>query len=67
MAIHIHPADIPSKYYKPLGQLVAGWSLTEALVSLAMCHIHGISDPKAVRLFTHSMNAVERVKAFKVS
>jgi hypothetical protein len=33
MAVDIHPALIPPRFYKPIGRIVAGWNLTEALVA----------------------------------
>ena len=67
MAIHIHPLDLPPRYYKPLGQIVAGWNLTEALVSSIIWHIHKIKSPNMGRLFTYRANSVERLNMLKVS
>ncbi len=67
MAIHIHPLDLPPRYYKPLGQIVAGWNLTEALVSGIIWHIHKIKNPKMGRLFTYRASSVEKLNMLKVS
>ncbi len=67
MAIHIHPLDLPPKYYKPLGQIVAGWNLTEALVSSIIWHIHKIKSPNMGRLFTYRASALEKLNILKVS
>ncbi|HSQ50540.1 MAG TPA: hypothetical protein VLL94_04655 [Nitrospiraceae bacterium] len=67
MAGHIHPRDIPPRYYKPLGQLVAGWNLTEALLSSIIWHFHKIKDPRVGRLFTYRMSSVERLRVFKLT
>lgn len=67
MAIHIHPLDIPPRYYKPIGQIVASWNLTEALVCSAIWHIHKIRSPKVGRLFTQKPGSVEKLKMFKVT
>ena len=67
MAVHIHPLDIPPRYYKPIGQIIVGWNLTEALIASIVCHIHGIRDPKRGRLFTYRTSATEKLKIFAVS
>lgn len=67
MAIHIHPLDIPPRYYKPIGQIIVGWNLTEALIAAIVCHIHGIRGPKRGRLFAYRPNATEKLKVFGVS
>ena len=67
MAIHIHPLDIPPRYYKPIGQLVAGWNLTEACVSSIIWHIHKIRNPAVGRLFTHRTGSAEKLRMFKVT
>ena len=33
------------KYYKPIGQIAAGWNLTEALVASIIWHVHKIKSP----------------------
>ncbi len=67
MAIHIHPLDLPPRYYKPLGQIVAGWNLTEALVSSIIWHIHKIKSPNVGRLFTYRASSVEKLNMLKVT
>ena len=67
MAVHIHPLDIPSRYYKPIGQITVYWNLTEVLVSSIIWHIHKIKAPNVGRLFTYRLNSVERLKVLKVS
>lgn len=67
MAEHIHPVDIPARFYKPIGQIIAGWNLTEALISSIIWHVHGITDPKVGRLFTYRPNSVEKLKIFLLS
>jgi hypothetical protein len=65
MVIHEHPIDIPADYYKPLGKIVAGWNLTEALISSIIWHLHGISNPKIGRLFTYKHNSEDKLRIFK--
>jgi hypothetical protein len=65
MAQHIHPVDIPPRFYKPIGQIIAGWNLTEALVSSIIWHFHKIEDPKIGRLFTYRLNAEDKLRIFK--
>ena len=67
MAVHIHPLDIPPKYYKPLGQVVAGWNLTEALIASIIWHIHKIKQPEEGRLFTYRPSAAQKLQIFAVS
>jgi|SRR5690242_16138433 hypothetical protein len=67
MAVHIHPFEIPPRYYKPLGQIVAGWNLTEALVQSVIWHFHKIKNPGIGRLFTYRASAVEKLKMLKVT
>jgi len=67
MAVHVHPLNIPPRYYKPLGQIVAGWNLTEALIQSTIWHFHKIKDPGVGRLFTYRPGAVEKLKILKVT
>ena len=67
MAVHIHPLNIPPRYYKPIGQVVVGWNLTEALIASIVWHIHKIRDPKRGRLFTYRPSASEKLNIFIVS
>jgi hypothetical protein len=67
VAIRIHPVDLPPKYYKPLGQIAAGWNLVEALVSSIIWHVHKIKSPNMGRLFTYRANSVEKLNMFKVT
>jgi hypothetical protein len=61
MAVHFHPVDIPTRFYKPIGQIVTGWNLTEALISSIIWHIHKIKRPPVGRLFTYRLNSVEKL------
>ena len=61
MAIHIDPLNIPPRYYKPLGQLVAGWNLTEALISSTIWHLYKIKDPQIGRLLTYRLNSIDKL------
>ncbi len=67
MAVHIHPLDIPPRYYKPIGQIVASWNLTEALVSSIIWHVHKIKAPAVGRLFTYRPSSVEKLRILKVT
>lgn len=67
MAVHIHPLDIPQKYYKPLGQIAAGWNLTEALISSIIWHVHKIKEPERGRLFTYRPTAAQKLGIFGVT
>jgi hypothetical protein len=64
MAKHIHPVDIPPRFYKPIGQIIAGWNLTEALVSSIIWHFHRIKEPPRGRLFTYRLNSKEKLILF---
>ena len=48
MAGHIHPLKIPTKYYKPIGQVIVGWNLTEALRASIIWKLHKIKDVRKV-------------------
>lgn len=61
MAGHIHPVDIPRSFYKPIGQVVAGWNLTEALVASIIWHYHKIKEPPRGRLLVYNHNSVEKL------
>ena len=67
MAIHIHPLDLPPRYYKPIGQIAAGWNLTEALVAGIIWHVHKIKSPNVGRLFTYRASSVEKLNMFRVT
>lgn len=67
MAVHIHPLDIPPKYYKPIGQVAAGWNLTEALISCTLSHIHRIKDVERGRLLTYRPSAADKLRLLKVT
>ena len=67
MAVHKHPLDLPPKYYKPIGQIVARWNLTEALVASIIWHVHKIKSPNVGRLFTYRASSTEKLKMFKVT
>src|SRR5437016_1909374 len=67
MAVHIHPLDLPPKYYKPIGQIAAGWNLTEALIQSIIWHFHKIRDPAVGRLFTYRPISVEKLNILKVT
>ena len=67
MAVHIHPLDIPPKYYKPLGQIAAGWNLAEALISSIIWHIHKIKEPERGRLFAYRPTAAQKLGIFRVT
>lgn len=67
MAVHIHPLDIPPRFYKPLGQITACWNLTDALISSIIWHVHRIRSPSVGRLFTSRPNSVEKLNIFKVT
>lgn len=67
MAGHIHPVKIPPRYYRPIGQILAGWNLTEALLSSIVWKIHGITNPKRGRLFTYRPSAREKLNIVNVT
>jgi len=67
MAVHIHPLDLPPKYYKPIGQIAARWNLTEALIAGIIWHVHKIRSPNVGRLFTYRAGSVEKLNMFKVT
>ena len=59
-----HPRNIPSSYYKPIGQLIVRWGFTELYLQSIIWHVWGIKDPKVARLLTWNTNAVDKVKLF---
>jgi hypothetical protein len=67
MAVHIHPLDIPPKFYKPIGQIAVGWSLSEAFISSIVWHIHKIKNPKVGRLFIYRCSAKQKLDILKLS
>ena len=67
MAVHIHPIDVPARFYKPIGQVMVGWNLAEALVCSIVWHIHGINNPVVGRLFTYRHNSVEKLEILLAS
>jgi len=62
MAVHIHPIDLPPKFYKPIGEIAAGSNLTECFMSSIIWHFHGITDPRVGRLFTYHANFVRKLR-----
>ena len=62
MAIHIHPIDLPTPYYNPIGQIAAGSNLTEVFMASIIWHFHGITDPKVGRLFTYHANFARKLR-----
>lgn len=64
MAGHIHPVDIPPRFYRPIGQIITGWNLTEALVSSIIWHFHRIKEPPRGRLFTYRLNSYDKLILF---
>src|SRR5574339_195245 len=67
MAEHIHPVDLPASFYHPIGQIMVGWNLTEALLSSIIWHVHGIDNPKVGRMFTYRATAFEKMNLLKVT
>src|SRR6185436_11278512 len=59
-----HPLNIPSAYYKPIGQLIVRWGFTELYVQSSVWHIWNIKNAKVARALTWNLNAVEKVKLF---
>jgi len=67
MPVHIHPLDIPPKFYKPIGQLIVGWNLTEAMIASIIWHIHKIKDVREGPLFTYRPSAAEKIRIFSIT
>ena len=59
-----HPLNIPSAYYKPIGQLIVRWGLTELYLQSIIWHVWELKNVKAARALTWNLNAVEKVKLF---
>jgi len=59
-----HPRNIPASYYKPIGQIIARWTYTELYMLSIAWHVLEIKNPKAARLLTLGLNAVDKVKLF---
>lgn len=60
-----HPRNIPTAYYKPIGQLIIRWGFTELYLQSIVWHIWRIKDPKAARLLTWDLHAASKVELFK--
>lgn len=67
MAGHIHPLAIPDKYYKPIGQIVVGWNLTEALISSIIWKLHKIKDVRRGRALIYGLPASQKLRVLAVS
>src|SRR5689334_10223840 len=59
-----HPVNIPSVYYKPIGQLIVRWGFTELYLQSIVWHVWKIKNAKVARALTWNLNAVEKVKLF---
>ena len=62
MAVHIHPLDIPSRYYKSIGQIIVGWNLTEALIASIIWKLHRIKDVRKGRALIYGLQAGSKLK-----
>jgi hypothetical protein len=60
-----HPRNIPSVYFKPIGQIIVRWGFTELYIQSIIWYIWGIEDPKIARALTWNINAVDKVSLFK--
>ena len=67
MAGHIHPLKIPTKYYKPIGQVIVGWNLTEALIASIIWKLHKIKDVRKGRALIYGLLAGSKLKILAVS
>lgn len=67
MAGHIHPLDIPALYYKPIGQIIVGWNLTEALMASIIWKIYKIKDVKQGRVLIYWLSAANKLKILAYS
>src|SRR4051812_43576382 len=67
MAVHIHPLDIPSQHYKPVGQIIVGWNLTEALISSIIWKLHKIKDVRRGRALIYGLPAAHKLRVLAVS
>lgn len=67
MAGHIHPLDIPSQHYTPIGQIIVGWNLTEALISSIIWKLHKIKDVRRGRALIYGLPAAQKLRVLAVS
>lgn len=67
MAGHIHPPKIPAKYYKPIGQIIVGWNLTEALIASIIWKLYKIKDVKQGRVLIYWLSAANKLKVLAYS
>ena len=67
MAVHIHPLDIPAQYYAPIGQIVVGWNLTEALISSIIWKLHKIKEVRRGRSLIYGLSAAQKLRVLAVS
>jgi hypothetical protein len=45
-----HPRNIPSSYFKPIGQLIVRWGFTELYVQSIIWHVWKLKDVKSARI-----------------
>lgn len=64
---HVHPPKIPAKYYKPIGQVIVGWNLTEALMASIIWYIYKIKDVKRGRVLIYWLTAANKLKVLAYS
>jgi hypothetical protein len=67
VAGHIHPLKIPARYYKPIGQVIVGWNLTEALMASILWKIYKIKDVKQGRVLIYWLSAANKLKVLAYS
>ena len=67
MAGHIHPLRIPPRYYKPIGQIIVGWNLTEALIANIIWKLHIIKDVRKGRTLIYGLQVAHKLKILAVS
>ena len=60
-----HPAAIPASLYKPIGQILVGYTYTELYMQSIAWHVLRLRDPKAARLLTIGRNAIDLEKLFR--
>lgn len=67
MAVHIHPLNIPSRYYAPIGKIIVGWNLTEALISSIIWKLHKIKDVRRGRALIYGLSAAQKLRVLALS
>jgi hypothetical protein len=62
MAGHKHPLTIPDHFYKPIGQIIVGWNLTDALLASIIWKLHRIRNVRKGRVLVYGLKIGDKLK-----